>query len=32
MFPYKSIVIDALTLDILFSACYQTNIYWFHML
>ena len=32
MFPYKSIVIGAKSLDIIFSACYQTNIHLLHML
>ena len=32
MFPYKSIVISAFTLEIIFSACYQTNRYLLHML
>ena len=32
MFPYKSIVIGALTLEIIFSAWYQTNRYLLHML
>ena len=27
MFPHKSIIIGALTLEIIFSACYQTNRY-----
>ena len=32
MFPYKSIVIGVLTLEMIFSACYQTNKYLLHML
>ena len=32
MFPYKSIVIGAKTLEIVFSACHQTNRYLLHML
>ena len=32
MFPYKSIVIGALTLEIIFSAYYQTKRYLLHML
>ena len=31
-FPYKSIVIGALSLEIIFSACYQINRYLLHML
>ena len=30
--PYKSIVIGAYTLGIIFSTCYQTNRYLLHML
>ena len=32
VFPYKSIVIGALTLEIIFSTYYQTNKYLLHML
>ena len=32
MFPYESIVIGALTVEIIFSVCYQTNSYMLHML
>ena len=32
LFSYQSIVIGALTLEIMFSACYQTYRYLLHML
>ena len=31
-FPYKSIVIGAYTLEIIFGACYQTNRYVLYIL